>query len=136
MVQALLADVNIQGHADRLLWILEGPEWRGVWTMIGLQLRTFRDFDLAPETVDAEVWQFCQERQLLLITANRNAEGPDSLEVTIRTKNTADSLPVFTLADAEQVMQSPAYAERVVERLLEYLIDIDNYRGAGRLYLP
>ncbi|HWG45363.1 MAG TPA: hypothetical protein VN688_21550 [Gemmataceae bacterium] len=35
-----------------------------------------------------------------------------------------------------RINHSRAYAERVVERLLEYLIDIDNYRGTGRLYLP
>lgn len=43
---------------------------------------------------------------------------------------------MFTIADPEQVLQSSACAARIVTRLLEYLIDIDNYRGTGRLYLP
>ncbi len=29
-----------------------------------------------------------------------------------------------------------AYAELVADRLLEYLYDMDNLRGVGRLYLP
>lgn len=33
-------------------------------------------------------------------------------------------------------MSSRAYAERVVIKALEYLLEIDNVRGAGRLYLP
>jgi hypothetical protein len=70
------------------------------------------------------------------VTANRNADGPDSLEATLRTQNTATSLPVFTIADAKRVLRSREYAERVALRLLDYLLDIDRVRGAGRLYLP
>ena len=135
-MKALLGDNNIQGHLEILLIILEGPTWRGLWTLLNLELRTFEDLELAPQTPDALLWQLCQEQEIILITANRNADGPDSLDTTIRTRNTTDSLPVFTIADAEQILHSRAYAERVVERLLEYLIDIDNYRGTGRLYLP
>jgi hypothetical protein len=43
---------------------------------------------------------------------------------------------VFTLADAERLMSDRAYAERVAEALLEYLVKIDSLRGTGRLYLP
>jgi hypothetical protein len=136
MVQAILADANIQGHLQALLTVLEGPFWREVWASLALPLFTFRDLGLAVDAADATVWQICQQRQVILITANRNAAGPDSLEATIRTCNTATSLPVFTLADPGQVLRSRDYAERVAERLLEYLIDIDNYRGTGRLYLP
>jgi hypothetical protein len=34
------------------------------------------------------------------------------------------------------MLSSRAYTHRVVERLMEYLIDVDNLRGTGRLYLP
>jgi hypothetical protein len=43
---------------------------------------------------------------------------------------------VLTLAGPDRVIHSRTYAERVVERLLECLIDMDNYRGTGRVYLP
>ncbi len=82
------------------------------------------------------LWQVRQQQEIILITANRNDKGADSLESAIRTMNTVHSLPVFTIANARQVLHNRAYAERVVESLLDYLIDIDNFRGTGRLYLP
>ena len=71
-----------------------------------------------------------------MVTANRNHEGPHSLEAVIRAEGTATNLPVFTLADAERFLRSRDYALRVIEGLLEYLYDLDRIRGAGRLYLP
>jgi hypothetical protein len=135
-VRAILGDINIKGHVQILIDILESATWREVWTFLNLPLRTFRDLGLALDVTDAVLWQTCQQQEIILITANRNADDPDSLETTIRTRNTPDSLPVFTIADPDQVLHSRAYAERVVQQLLEYLIDIDNYRGTGRLYLP
>ena len=41
-----------------------------------------------------------------------------------------------TFADANRVLSERSYAELVADRLLEYLYDMDNLRGAGRLYLP
>ena len=43
---------------------------------------------------------------------------------------------MFTIADTERVRKSKEYAERVVESLLSYLMDIDRVRGTGRPYLP
>jgi hypothetical protein len=43
---------------------------------------------------------------------------------------------VFTIADVDKLRTSRDYAERVMIRLYEYLLDIDNVRGAGRLFLP
>ena len=76
------------------------------------------------------------KKQLILVTANRNAAGSDSLEMTLRAENTATSLPVFTIANEKRVFQSRDYAERVAVKLLDYLLDIDRVRGTGRLYLP
>lgn len=135
-MRAILADHNVQGHVRALSLILEGEDWRDVWASLGLPVLYLRDLGLAPTITDAALWQTCQQQQIVLLTANRNAVGPDSLEVTLRTQNKPDSLPVLTLADPARVIHSRAYAERVVERLLEVLIDIDNYRGTGRLYLP
>jgi len=41
-----------------------------------------------------------------------------------------------TLASADPVLEDRDYAVRAVVKLLEYLLDIDNYRGCGRLYVP
>lgn len=136
MVKALLSDNNIQGHVQILANILEGPEWRGVWSLLKLELLTFGDLGLPAKTPDSDLWQLCQEQEMILITANRNADDPNSLENTIRNRNTAGSLPVFTIANPDQILYSRDYAGRVVEHMLDYLIDIENYRGTGRLYLP
>ena len=50
--------------------------------------------------------------------------------------NTPVSLPVFTLAGDQRVLRDRLYAEAVADRLLEFLFDMDSYRGTGRLYLP
>jgi hypothetical protein len=136
MVRAILSDVNIQGHVQALVHVLEGPAWRDVWASLNLALYTFRDLGLEREVADSILWQKCQDEQVILITANRNADGPDALEVVLCTRNTPEALPVFTLADPERVLHSRDYAERVVVRLLDYLLDIAKYRGTGRLYLP
>jgi hypothetical protein len=47
-----------------------------------------------------------------------------------------DSLPVLTLADPDRIHREREYAELVVERLFEVLIDVNALRGTGRLYLP
>jgi hypothetical protein len=116
--------------------LLATDPWREVWEDLNLPLRNFGDFNLSRDAQDAAIWEVCQREQLILLTENRNAEGPDSLEETIRTRNRPDSLPVFTLANAQHFLHSKAYAERVVWRFLDYLIDIEKNRGTGRLYLP
>ncbi len=133
---ALLADINIQGHVLLLRHILENDYWSEIWTSLAMPIYTFTDVGLSVDASDLLIWQTCQDRELLLLTANRNQEAPDSLEAAIRAGNRPDSWPIFTLADPEHVRHSNAYAQRVAERLLEYLLEIENYRGTGRLYLP
>ena len=135
-MRGILADANITGHVERLFQIIEGDVWSEFWTGLGLRRATFSELNLAAETPDDELWQFCQENKLLLITANRRDKSDDSLESTIRQFNTEDCLPVLTLANSERVLLDRDYAETVVERLLETLVDINVLRGTGRLYLP
>lgn len=106
------------------------------WTYLNLTAPTFQEMGLNPEDSDTVVWQKCQQQQLVLITANRKKEGPDSLESTIRRLSTKDSLPVITLADERRILRDKAYAERAADQLLEYLVEIDRYRGTERLYVP
>lgn len=136
MVKAILADVNIEGHAEVILDVLESESWHELWAEVNLPFLTFEDLHWDREMSDALLWQTCQEQQFILLTANRNAEDPDSLELTMRARNTADSLPIFTLADADRVLDSRDYAQRVAARLLDYLQTIDRVHGTGRLYLP
>jgi hypothetical protein len=71
-----------------------------------------------------------------MIIGNRNAEGPESLKMTMRQRNTLHCLPVLTLADPDRIQRDRQYAEAVVERLFDILIDPDALRGTGRLSLP
>ncbi len=40
------------------------------------------------------------------------------------------------MATADRILDDRDYAERAVVKLLDYLLDIGNYRGTGRLYVP
>ena len=132
----LLADVNIEGHVARLTGLMRSQYWRELWDDLDIRPRTFANVGLSTDDTDETVWLACQQQGLHLVTNNRNDNGPDSLEATIRTRNTENSLPVFTISDAEQVFRSKGYADRVVETLFDYLLRIDTLRGTGRLFLP
>ena len=82
-----------------------------------------------------DVWQFAQTNQMILLTANRNMKGIDSLEKVIREENIATSFPVVTIGNKER-LDEQGYRERCASRLVEILIDLDNYMGVGRLYIP
>jgi len=135
-VRGILADNNVEGHVNRLLLLLRGDEWGEVWADLGLTVESFDSLGLTRNTPDAILWHVCQQRELILITANRLQRTADSLEATIQQHNSPQSLPVVTLANADRVLEDRAYAERTVVKLLEYLIDIGNYRGTGRLNVP
>jgi predicted nuclease of predicted toxin-antitoxin system len=135
-MRGIVADANIEGHVDRLVARIHATSWVDFWNHLGIVLETFPDIGLADTSPDNEVWRTCQQEQLILITANRNNDGPDSLEATILAENTPNSLPVLTIGDVEELRHSAEYAERVITRLIEILIDIDSYRGTGRLYIP
>lgn len=72
----------------------------------------------------------------VLITDNRNQDGPSSLETAIRTLNTLQSLPVVTVANANRLLQDPQYVDRVAEKLIDTFFDIELLRGTGRVYVP
>lgn len=132
----ILADNDVAGQMAILVRLWHSDLWQEIWTALNIPVLTFEDLGLARDVSDAILWRACQDRQVLLITGNRNDEGPDSLETTIRTQNAPTCLPVFTIADPDRIHQSKAYAERVAEQLLEYLLEIDKVRGTGRLYVP
>ena len=73
---------------------------------------------------------------MLLLTDNRNNDGPDSLEQTILDDVTSTSLPVLTVSNAERLRKDQGYRSACAERLVEILVDLDRYRGVPRLYIP
>jgi hypothetical protein len=129
-MRGILADINIEGLIVHLGRIWLSATWRELWFGLGISIESFESLGLRPDSSDALIWRTCQEQ------ANRNADGPDALEMVIRDQNRADSLPVITLADAGRVLQDRAYAEKTAEKVLDYLMRIDEVRGVGRLYVP
>ena len=133
-MKGILADNDVRGQVEYLVALMQ--TWREFWQDLGLSLFHFEDFAISPTATDQEVWVRCQAEELVLVTGNRTLSGPDSLEATIRLRNTVQSLPVFTIADARKVNVNKPYAEQVVESLIDYLQRIETLRGVGRLYLP
>jgi hypothetical protein len=135
-VLGILADNNDEGHVNLLLQIIQASSWRDVWTEMAVTVHSFESLGVPRDALDSILWETCQRHDIVLITANRNKLGDASLETTIQQRNTSSSLPVFTLANPERILRDRNYAEIVAEQVLERLLDIDTYRGTGRIYLP
>jgi hypothetical protein len=100
----IMADHDVEGHFVVLLRLWTSVPWRTVWESLALEVESFERLGVPYDTSDRELWQLCQQREIVLLTANRNDEGADSLEATIHTLNTPSSLPVLTIADPELVL--------------------------------
>jgi hypothetical protein len=131
-----MADHNIEGQFVMLLRIWTSAPWAPLWESLAIEVESFERLGIPYNTSDRELWQVCQQRNIILLTANRSDEDTDSLEATIRDLNTPSSLPVLTIANPELVLVSQNYAERVAIQVLEYLLELDNFRGTGRLFVP
>jgi hypothetical protein len=134
-MRGILSDHNIEGHFCALIAIWEAEPWREVWKELDVAVESFRSLGILPDVSDAELWRVCQAHEVVLFTANRNDDGPDSLEATISRYNRETSLPVLTLANPLRFSLDRKYAAEVAERVLEYLLDMKNYRGTGRIYV-
>src|SRR5262249_14305474 len=102
-MRGILADINLRGHFRALVHLLEGDDWREIWTSLDLKVHTFASLGLALDASDLAIWQVCQQQDVVFVTGNRNQAGPNSLEEVIRTRNTAESLPVITVADLDRL---------------------------------
>jgi predicted nuclease of predicted toxin-antitoxin system len=127
-----LVDYNLDGYALIFLGILTKGDWL---EFASVQFVTFREVGLAMESNDRAVWRYAQEHQMMILTANRNMKGEDSLEQVMREENTENSLPVITIGNLDRLSEAD-YRERCAERLIEIVVDIDNYKGVGRLFIP
>jgi hypothetical protein len=131
-VISILADHNLEGQAS-LLW---GTLAAGSWlNLLPLRLATFADVGLPQDANDREVWQTAQSHGMLLLTLNRNMREADSLEQVIREENNPTSLPVVTIGSPARLDEKP-YREACAVRLIEIVLDLENYRGTGRIFIP
>lgn len=100
-----------------------------------IEFISLADAGLALDATDRVIWHYCQENGVILLTGNRNEKAPDSLESTIKENNTSESLPVVTVADPQRLGKSE-YRSQCLESLFEITLDINNYLGTARIYIP
>ena len=127
-----LIDYNLRGQAA-LLWGTIAAE--GWLELMSVRFVEFEEVGLLKNSSDRLVWQVAQSNQMIILTANRNMKGNDSLEQVIREENTLQSLPVVTIGNKER-LDEQSYREQCASRLVEILFDIENYMGVGRIYIP
>jgi hypothetical protein len=132
-VITILADHNVEGHARLLLGALRAKEWAD---LLDIQLVTFAEVGLSVASPDREVWLRVQELDMVLLTENRNRSGADSLEQTMLDSLTPASLPVLTFGDGKRFLFDRAYRKACVDRVVEILTYLEQYRGVTRLYVP
>jgi hypothetical protein len=135
----ILADHNVGGHVARLVAVLEASEFAAEWADLRLTVESLASVGLGVDTPDRVVWELCQARRLVLVTANRNDHGDDSLGVAVREAGPA-ALPVLTIGTPGRVMTDGTYAMAAALDMLDYLNDLrtapDRLVGTGRLYIP
>jgi predicted nuclease of predicted toxin-antitoxin system len=127
-----LVDYSLRGQAA-LLWGTIAAE--GWLELMPIRFVGFEEVGLLENSSDRLVWQVAQSNQMIILTANRNMKGDDSLEQIIREDNTPQSLPVVTIANKER-LDEQHYRERCASRLVEILFDLENYLGVSRVYIP
>ena len=127
-----LVDYNLDGYALVFLGILTKRGWL---EFLSINFVTFGEVGLPMDASDRLVWHYAQTNQMMILTANRNMKGEDSLEQVIRQENATDSLPVVTIGNLDRLDEFD-YRERCVERLIEIALEIETYMGVGRLFIP
>jgi predicted nuclease of predicted toxin-antitoxin system len=128
----LLVDHDIEGYAV-LLW--GGLIAEGWLELAEINFVMFTTVDLALDSNDRDIWRFAQANDMVLLTSNRNMQDDDSLEQTIRQENTLGSLPVITISNVQR-LDEKSYRDRCITRLVEIAVDLDNYLGTGRIFVP
>lgn len=128
-----LLDHNLEGHRVFLHSSLEQGGWLD---LIDIPMLTFADVSLPVDTSDREIWRYVQKHQLLLLTANRNDDGADSLERAIQDENTPTSLPVLTIGDADRVRTDRLYCQQCAKKIVDVITRLENHLGVGRIFIP
>jgi hypothetical protein len=128
----VMLDNDVAGHRDLFAGALVSTGW-AEYDLV--RFITIQEAGLAGDTVDRDVWRHCQANRLLLLTANRNQDNPDSLEQTLREETNEGSVPICTISDPRRIVE-PDYRERCIHSLINIVLDLDNLLGSGRQYVP
>ena len=129
----LLLDHNIEFHGQ-LIWAqFDSAAWRSisidaVWTLLQVGLPI--------DASDRAIWLYCQQERRLLVTANRNKRGADSLQAVIEELGGPLSLPVLTLSNPDRLIADSIYRELCAYRIAEIALDLERCLGTARLFVP
>jgi predicted nuclease of predicted toxin-antitoxin system len=115
----VLVDHNLRGQSVVLAGSLAASGWLD---LISIRFVLFEEVGLAINSDDRTVWCCAQSNEMILLTANRSMKGKDSLEQVMREENTPTSLPVVTIGN--------------INRLVDIIVEIEDYRGARRIFIP
>jgi predicted nuclease of predicted toxin-antitoxin system len=129
----LLIDHNLRGHSVVLAGSLAASGWLD---LIAIRFVLFEEVGLEVNSDDRVVWRFAQANKMILLTANRSMKGKNSLEQVMREENTPTSLPVITIGNIDRLLAEPEYRDRCVNHLVDIIVDIKDYRGARRIFIP
>lgn len=129
----ILVDHNLERHALILSGSINNQGWLD---LLPIRFVTLEEMRLSVESDDRAVWRFAQSNQMILLTANRQMKGQNSLEQVLREENTPSSLPVITLGDAERFLNDFIYREQCVNSFLEIVLYLENYLGVNRIFIP
>jgi hypothetical protein len=128
-----LIDYNLQKYAAILLGKIANEGWLD---LIIIRFVFFSDVDLLTDSDDRSVWRLAQSSRMILLTANRNMKGEDSLEQVLREENMNDSLPIVTIANLDRFSKESNYRSRCADRIIDIVLNIEDYMGSGRIYIP
>ena len=128
-----LIDHNLRGHAVLLLGSLTASGWLD---LISIRFVLFDEVGISADSDDRSVWRFAQANKMILLTANRSMKGKNSLEEVMREENTPTSLPVVTIGNVNRLLTESIYRERCINRLVEIVVDVEDYQGTRRIFIP
>lgn len=128
----VLVDHNMEGQAELLWDTLAADGWID---LVPLEFVRFVDIKLPITTDDRMVWRLVQAQQMILLTDNRSMKGASSLEQTLREELTTTSTPVITVGNLRRLIERD-YRAACAERLCEILLDLEDYLGMSRLFIP
>jgi hypothetical protein len=131
-----LIDYNLRGQARQLWRTIQSEPWLLEMLPAPIHFIQFEEVGLLEDCRDFDLWQFAQKHHMSILTADRSAkDGNDSLEYVIRQCGQPDSFPVVTVSKKDRI-KDKTYCGDCAVRLIEICLELDNYLGVGRIYIP
>jgi predicted nuclease of predicted toxin-antitoxin system len=67
--------METEGHLQLLINVWTSPEWGDIWAEQPCEIESFERLGIPHDTPDTELWELCQQHEIVLVTGNRNAEA-------------------------------------------------------------